>query len=145
MLVSLESCNRGESRGFLTCSFIPQVLKCPFLYPIFINTCIFVPLFSIIVFIENWHRVFLAGTMPRLSFSLKPFSWIYKLWRCLLHQVDDFTFLEVDRTVYIALKQDIPNCLCKTCIFQGFVEVIYYKYPDMDHNYRDMWSSICWL
>lgn len=47
-------------------------------------------------------------------------------------------FLEVERTVYIALKQNTPNCLCKTYIFQEFIEVIYDKYPDMGHNYRDV-------
>lgn len=76
--------------------------------------------------------------MPKLSFSLKPFSWTYKLWRCLLNQVDDFTFLEVERTVYIALKQNTPNCLCKTYIFQEFIEVNYGIYPDIDHNYKDV-------
>lgn len=75
--------------------------------------------------------------MPRFSLSLNPFSWTSKLWRCLLNQVDDFTFLEFERTVYIALKQNTPSSLCKTYIFHEFIEVIYDKCPDTDHNYRD--------
>lgn len=113
LLVFLELCNRGESRMrvFFDSSFIPQIFQCPFLYLIFINNCIFVPLFRLLVFTECWDRVFLAWTMPRLSSSLKPFSQNYKLWRCLLPHVDDFTFLEVERVVYIALEQNTPYCL----------------------------------